>query len=56
MPTAAATALPVPIHGRLVRLTFLLENDRRWTMSFDPDATVGRVKELLWNKWPSGEF
>ena len=24
-------------------------------MSFEPDTTVGRVKELAWNAWPSGE-
>lgn len=24
-------------------------------MSFDPATTVGRVKELVWNAWPSGE-
>jgi hypothetical protein len=36
-------------------LTFLLVSGRRRTMSFDPDTTVGRVKELVWNAWPSGE-
>jgi hypothetical protein len=34
-------------------LTFLLVSGRRRTMSFDPDTTVGRVKELVWNAWPS---
>jgi hypothetical protein len=37
-------------------LTFLLVSGRRRTMSFEPDTTVGRVKELVWNAWPSGEF
>jgi hypothetical protein len=23
-------------------------------MSFDPDAAIGRVKELVWSAWPSG--
>lgn len=36
-------------------LTFLLVSGRRRTMSFDPETTVGRVKELVWNAWPSGE-
>ncbi|KAJ7708514.1 hypothetical protein B0H16DRAFT_662080 [Mycena metata] len=34
-------------------LTFLLVSGRRRTMAFDPDTTVGRVKELVWNAWPS---
>ncbi|EIN08807.1 hypothetical protein PUNSTDRAFT_120375 [Punctularia strigosozonata HHB-11173 SS5] len=36
-------------------LTFLLVSGRRRTMSFEPETTVGRVKELVWNTWPSGE-
>jgi hypothetical protein len=35
-------------------VTFLLVSGRRRTMSFDPDTTVGRVKELVWSAWPSG--
>jgi hypothetical protein len=23
-------------------------------MAFDPETTVGRVKELVWNTWPNG--
>jgi len=34
-------------------LTFLLVSGRRWTMKFDLDTTIGRVKELVWNAWPS---
>ncbi|KAF9487881.1 hypothetical protein BDN71DRAFT_1342741, partial [Pleurotus eryngii] len=34
-------------------LTFLLVSGRRRTMSFDPETTIGRVKELVWNAWPS---
>ncbi|KAI1798355.1 ubiquitin-related domain-containing protein [Ganoderma leucocontextum] len=36
-----------------VSLTFLLVTGRRRTMSFDPETTVGRVKELVWNAWPN---
>lgn len=35
-------------------LTFLLVSGRRRTMSFEPETTIGRVKELVWNAWPSG--
>ena len=37
-----------------VQLTFLLVTGSRKTMSFNPETTVGRVKELVWNAWPSG--
>ena len=37
-----------------VSLTFLLVSGRRRTMSFDPENTVGRAKELVWNAWPNG--
>ncbi|PFH47967.1 hypothetical protein AMATHDRAFT_66410 [Amanita thiersii Skay4041] len=33
-------------------ITFLLITGRRRTMSFDPETTIGRVKELVWNTWP----
>jgi hypothetical protein len=33
---------------------FLLVSGRRRSMAFDPETTVGRVKELVWNTWPSG--
>ncbi|CDO69074.1 hypothetical protein BN946_scf184992.g23 [Trametes cinnabarina] len=36
-----------------VSLTFLLVSGRRRTMSFDPETTIGRVKELVWNAWPN---
>jgi hypothetical protein len=35
-------------------ITFLLVTGRRRTMSFDPTASVARVKELVWNSWPQG--
>jgi len=36
-----------------VSLTFLLVSGRRRSMSFEPETTIGRVKELVWNAWPS---
>lgn len=39
-----------------VSLTFLLVSGRRRTMSFDPEITIGRVKELAWNAWPNGAW
>ncbi|KAF4563931.1 hypothetical protein EYR36_003176 [Pleurotus pulmonarius] len=47
-------AAPVPQTPQTY-LTFLLVSGRRRTMSFDPETTIGRVKELVWNAWPSGE-
>ena len=35
-------------------LTFLLISGKRRTMAFEPDTSVGRVKELVWNSWPAG--
>lgn len=40
-------------HTPQVSLTFLLVSGRRRTMSFDPAITIGRVKELVWNAWPT---
>jgi hypothetical protein len=37
-----------------VGLTFLLVSGRRRNMSFEPETTIGRVKELAWNAWPNG--
>ncbi|VDC07439.1 unnamed protein product [Peniophora sp. CBMAI 1063] len=34
-------------------VTFLLVNGKRRTMQFEPETTVGRVKELVWNTWPN---
>jgi len=36
-----------------VVLTFLLVSGRRRTMAFDPETTIGRAKELVWNAWPN---
>jgi len=35
-----------------VSVTFLLISGRRRTMLFQPEVTIGRVKELVWNGWP----
>ncbi len=37
-------------------LTFLLISGKRRTMSFEPDTSIGRVKELVWNSWPAGAW
>lgn len=36
-------------------LTFLLVSGKRKTMSFEQETTIGRVKELIWNAWPTGQ-
>ncbi|KAG6829094.1 hypothetical protein H0H92_005707 [Tricholoma furcatifolium] len=36
-----------------VYLTFLVISGRRKTMSFEPETTIGRVKELVWSSWPA---
>ncbi|KAI9461367.1 hypothetical protein HD554DRAFT_1519192 [Boletus coccyginus] len=36
-----------------VSLTFLLVSGNRKTQTFEPETTVGRVKELVWNAWPA---
>lgn len=43
-------------HTPQASVTFLLVNGKRRTMQFDPETTVGRVKELVWNTWPNGAF
>ncbi|KAG7448390.1 uncharacterized protein BT62DRAFT_992484 [Guyanagaster necrorhizus] len=35
-----------------ISLTFLLLSGKRRTVSFNPEVTVRRVKELMWNAWP----
>ncbi|KZT22722.1 hypothetical protein NEOLEDRAFT_1157604 [Neolentinus lepideus HHB14362 ss-1] len=34
-------------------VTFLLISGKRRTMCFEPETTVGRVKELVWSAWPN---
>ncbi|KAH7882497.1 hypothetical protein F5I97DRAFT_1910854 [Phlebopus sp. FC_14] len=43
---------PIPQISQ-VSLTFLLVSGQRKSQSFDPETTVGRVKELVWNAWPA---
>ena len=53
--TAQSTRISTPVPPTpQVYLTFLLVTGRRRTMSFEPETTIGRVKELVWNSWPSG--
>ncbi|ESK86705.1 ubiquitin-like protein 3-like [Moniliophthora roreri MCA 2997] len=50
----AQNTSPTPIpQTPQVSLCFLLISGKRRVMSFDPETTVGRVKELVWNAWPS---
>ncbi|KAJ3523854.1 hypothetical protein NM688_g8658 [Phlebia brevispora] len=44
-------APPVPQTPQ-VALTFLLMSGKRRSMTFEPETTVGRTKELVWNAWP----
>lgn len=37
-------------------LMFLLPSDQRQTMSFESDTGIAKVKELIWNAWPSGSL
>ena len=46
---------PVPQTPQ-THLTFLLISGKRRTMSFEPETTIGRVKELAWNSWPAGTW
>lgn len=47
------TTEPVP-QTPLTYVTFLLISGRRRTMAFNPETTIGRLKELVWNSWPGG--
>ncbi|KAJ3906661.1 hypothetical protein F5879DRAFT_629001 [Lentinula edodes] len=38
----------------IVSVCFLMISGKRRVMTFEPETTVGRVKELVWNTWPSG--
>jgi hypothetical protein len=38
-----------------VSICFLLISGKRKVMTFEPETTVGRVKELIWNTWPTGQ-
>lgn len=57
--STASAEQPTPDHPvpqtPQTHITFLVISGRRRTMSFEPDTTVGRVKELVWNAWPTGD-
>ncbi|KAJ3977455.1 hypothetical protein EV361DRAFT_788225 [Lentinula raphanica] len=38
----------------IVSVCFLMISGKRRMMTFEPETTVGRVKELVWNTWPAG--
>lgn len=44
---------PVVPQTPQISITFLLVTGNRRVMSFEPETTVGRVKELVWSSWPS---
>lgn len=48
------TGAVVPPQVPQTLVQFLLVSGRRRSMAFDPETTVGRVKELVWNTWPNG--
>ncbi len=50
----AETGVVVPPQVPQTLVQFLLVSGRRRSMAFDPETTVGRVKELVWNTWPNG--
>jgi hypothetical protein len=52
----AASSEPAAHHPEVPQasITFLLVSGRRRNMNFEPDTTIGRVKELVWNTWPAG--
>jgi hypothetical protein len=54
-PPSPSLPPPVPQVPQTL-LQFLLVSGRRRSMAFEPETTVGRVKELLWNSWPNGTF
>jgi hypothetical protein len=55
---AAAAAAPATVVPQVPQtlVQFLLVSGRRRSMAFDPETTVGRVKELAWNTWPTGTY
>jgi hypothetical protein len=43
-------------HGEpTVNITFLLPSGKRKTISFDPEFTVGKVRQEIFDDWPEGE-
>ena len=54
--TQPQTVSPTVPQMPQIYLTFLLISGRRRTMSFEPESPIGRVKELAWNSWPTGQL
>jgi hypothetical protein len=38
-----------------VHLRVLMISGESHVFTFEPETTVGRMKELVWSMWPSGE-
>jgi hypothetical protein len=54
VPSAQPQAMSEPVpQTPQTYLTFLLISGKRRTMSFEPDSPISRVKELVWNSWPT---
>ncbi|TFK65144.1 hypothetical protein BDN72DRAFT_741013, partial [Pluteus cervinus] len=51
-PTSAPPVIQTAQRSQ-VQITLLLISSRRKVMTFDAEMTIGRVKELVWNSWPS---
>ncbi|KAJ9122300.1 hypothetical protein QFC22_001721 [Naganishia vaughanmartiniae] len=41
--------------GPKVQVKILLMNSQNHVFVFEPETTIGRVKESIWHLWPSGE-
>ncbi|RSH78262.1 uncharacterized protein EHS24_002727 [Apiotrichum porosum] len=58
-PVAAASsapappAAPAPEPTPMVHVRVLIISGQNHTFSFEPETTVGRMKELIWSMWPS---
>jgi len=42
--------------GMQVHLRVLVISGESHVFTFEPETTVGRMKELIWSMWPSGPF
>ena len=47
---------PMPVHSSKpsVNITFLLLSGKRKTMRFDPEYTIGKVRQEVFGDWPEG--
>ena len=48
---------PMPVHHGepSTSITFLLLSGKRKTIGFDPEYTVGKVRQEVFDNWPEGE-